>query len=118
MKDSEKEVAFFLRDRGLRWSYESPIFIYDDKDRPRVWTPDFYIPKLGMYIEVCGTDDFNYEYREKIYKKNGFHVIFIHVYKEPDRWKSYLIKRIMEIEEERHDEVMDMIKHSISKHKP
>jgi hypothetical protein len=24
----------------------------------------------------------------------------------------------MEIEEERHDEVMDMIKHSISKHKP
>jgi hypothetical protein len=117
MTDSEKEVAFYLKESGLRWSYESPVFVYDEKDRPRVWTPDFYVPKLGMYIEVCGSNEFDYEYREKMYKKNGFYVIFVHVYKEPDRWKTYLISKIMEIEEGRHDEVMEMIKHSIKKKK-
>jgi hypothetical protein len=111
MEESEKLVANYLRELDLWWIYEFPVFVYDEKDRPRVWTPDFYIPKLGMYIEVCGSEKFNYEYREKIYKKNGYHVVFVHIYKET-KWKSFLVKRIMEIEESRHDEVMKMI-HSL-----
>ena len=63
-----------------------------------------------MYIEVCGSEDFSYEYREKIYKKNGYHTIFVHFYKEQEKWKSYLVMRIKEIEESRHSEVMKMIK--------
>ena len=49
-------------------------------------------------------------YREKIYRKNGYHVIFVHLYKERKKWKNYLVKRIMEIEEKRHDEVMKMLR--------
>ena len=109
MEDSEKQVAAYLRELDLWWVYEFPVFVYDEKKRPRVWTPDFYIPKLGMYIEVCGSKDFNYEYREEIYEKNGYHVIFVHLYKEEKKWKNYLVKRIMEIEERRHDEVMKML---------
>lgn len=52
MTPHEKEVANYLQELGLWWQYESPVFVYDEKDRPRVWTPDFYIPKLGMYVEV------------------------------------------------------------------
>jgi len=74
-----------------------------------VWSPDFYIPKLGLYIEVCGSKDFNYEYREKIYRKNDFYVIFVHFYKEQKKWKTFLVKRIVEIEELRHSEVMKII---------
>lgn len=109
MEDSEKQVASYLRKLDLWWVYEFPVFVYDEKKRPRVWTPDFYIPKLGMYIEVCGSESFNYEYREKIYQKNGYHVVFVHLYKEEKKWKNYLVKRIMEIEEKRHDEVMKML---------
>jgi hypothetical protein len=109
MGDSEKEVAEYLMKLGLYWIYESPVFVYDDKERPRVWTPDFYIPKLGIFIEVCGSEKFDYEYREKIYHKNGFYVIFIHVYKEREKWKTFLVKRIMDIEEPRHDEVMKIV---------
>ena len=109
MEDSEKQVAACLRELDLWWVYEFPVFVYDEKKRPRVWTPDFYIPKLGMYIEVCGSRDFNYEYREKVYKKNGYHVIFVHLYKERKKWKNYMVKRIMEIEKKRHDEVMKML---------
>jgi len=110
MEDSERQVADYLRELDLWWWYEYPVFVYDEKKRPRVWTPDFYIPKLGMYVEVCGSKDFNYEYREKIYKKNGYYVIFVHFYKERRKWKNYLVKRIEEIEEKRHEEVMKMIK--------
>ena len=109
MEDSEKQVAELLKMLDLWWWYEFPVFIYDEKKRPRVWTPDFYIPKLGMYIEVCGSANFDYKYREKMYKKNGYHVIFVHLYKEKKKWKNYLVKRIMEIEEKRHKEVMKML---------
>jgi hypothetical protein len=108
MTDAEIQVSSFLKELDLWWVYEFPVFVYDEKKRPRVWTPDFYIPKLGMYIEVCGSEDFNYKYREKIYKKNGYPVIFVHFYKKKTKWKNYLVKRIMEIERKRHDEVMNM----------
>ena len=109
MTNSEIQVANYLRELDLWWVYESPVFVYDEKDRPRVWTPDFYIPKLGIYIEVSGSKKFKYQYRKKIYKKNEVHVIFVHLYKEPKKWKKYLVSRIKEIEEKRHKEVMKMI---------
>ena len=34
MKVSERQVADYLKELGLFWFYESPIFIYDEKDRP------------------------------------------------------------------------------------
>ena len=109
MKYSEKQVSKYLKELGLWWIYQSPVFVYDEKNRPRVWTPDFYVPKLGLYIEVCGSEKFKYEYRERIYKKNEFYVIFVHFYKEQEKWKSFLVKRIIEIEKLRHSEVMKMI---------
>ena len=73
MEGSQEIVSSFLRELNLWWSYETPVFVFDEKERPRVWTPDFYIPKLGMYIEVCGSENpKSYEYREKIYKKMNF----------------------------------------------
>lgn len=69
MEESEKQVAKCLRELDLWWQYEFPVFVYDEKKRPRVWTPDFYIPKLGMYIEVCGSEEFDYRYRENLREK-------------------------------------------------
>ena len=112
MENSERQVADYLKKLDLWWIYEFPVFVYDEKRRPRVWTLDFCIPKLGMYIEVCGSKDFNYEYMDRIYRKNGYHVIFVHLHKERKKWKNHPVKRIMEIEEKRHDEVMKML-HSL-----
>ena len=88
MEKSEKQVADYLRELDLWWVYEFPVFVYDEKTRPRVWTPDFYIPKLGMHVEVCGKEREDYEYRDRIYKKNGYHVIFVHLYKERKEGRS------------------------------
>ena len=34
MKYSEKQVAEYLKELGLWWIHQSPVFVYDDKDRP------------------------------------------------------------------------------------
>jgi hypothetical protein len=109
MTESERQVLEYLTKLDLDPIFQFPVFVYDDKNRPRVWTPDFYIPKLGMYVEVAGSRNFDYDYREKIYKKNGIPVIFIHFFKDKERWKNYFIVRMKEIEEARYEEVMKMV---------
>jgi len=108
MTDPERQVAAFLKELNLWWRYEFPVFVHDEKERPRVWTPDFYVPKLGIYIEVCGARQFDYEYRKGIYESNELNVVFIHYYKDSKKWKSYLVNRIREIEEKRCNDVKNM----------
>ena len=91
MTNAEKEVAELLKDLGIKWSYEQPIFVWDENNRPRVWTPDFYLINFGIYVEVCGSEDFNYTYRRKIFDDNGFKVIFLHLYKDACKWKYHLV---------------------------
>ena len=66
MTRPEREVASFLTDHGLWWKFEHPIFVLDDKDRPRLWTPDFYLSQLGIFVEVCGIKRSQYKFREKM----------------------------------------------------
>jgi len=115
MTESEKQVADYLKELQLWWHYESPVFLIDEKGRPRVWTPDFYIPKLGMYVEVCGSESLKeqYKYREGVYKNNNYSVVFLHLYKEKEKWKSFLLKRIVELEKSRHSEVLKIFKSRI-----
>ena len=109
MSSPEEHVSDYLTEIGLHWIFQSPAFIYDERKRPRVWTPDFYLPELGIYIEVCGSERFNYSYRRRIYQNNGYLVIFIHYYKEKEKWKNFLVKRIKEIENQRHSEATKII---------
>ena len=109
MTNPEKEVAIYLKELNLHWKFEYPIFVYDEKERPRVWTPDFFLPELGIYVEVCGADRNDYSYREEIYKKNRIQVIFIHHYKEEGNWKAFLKDRIVAIAEFRSKKVTDSL---------
>jgi len=94
MTNAEKEVAYVLKEFGIQWSFEQPVFIWDENKRPRVWAPDFYLAQFGIYIEVCGSKDFDYDYRRKIFDKNGYQVIFLHLYKETNKWKKHLLNYI------------------------
>lgn len=90
MTKSEKEVADLLKELGIKWTYEQPVFVWDENKRPRVWAPDFYLVTFGIYVEVCGSSSFDYDYRRKILEKNGYRVIFLHLYKETSKWKNHL----------------------------
>ena len=97
MSNAEKEVAVLLKEMGIKWSYEQPVFVWDENKRPRVWAPDFYLRSFGIYVEVCGSEDFDYTYRRKIYDVNGYRVIFLHLYKEKNRWEKHLFYWLKEL---------------------
>ena len=59
MTNAEKEVAKVLKEFEIQWSYEQPVFVWDENKRLRVWAHDFYLIPFGIYIEVCGSSSFN-----------------------------------------------------------
>ena len=114
MSEPERIVSEYLRDElDVWWIYEFPIFVKDEKERPRVWTPDFFLPTLGMYVEVVGSQKIwedkeqNYQYRQKIYKDNKVNVVFIHFWRED--WRSHTVRMIQRIDNARHAEVEKML---------
>ncbi len=115
MHKSEIVVAGYLNEMGLDWYYQQPVFLYDEKKRPRVWIPDFYLPALNLYLEVCGSDKFDYVYREEIYKRNDIPIVFLHLWKDKKDWRNWLKKSILEIEETRHNRVMELVKKLVVK---
>lgn len=115
MEKSEIVVAKYLNDMGFDWYYQHPVFLYDEKKRPRVWTPDFYLPAFHLHLEVCGSKDFEYDYREKIYQKNDVPVVFLHLYKDKTEWQNWLRRKILDIEENRHSTVMKLVKKVLTK---
>ena len=62
MTTEEREVADVLKEMGVKWRYEHPVFVWDDHNRPRMWAPDFYLIPFGIYLEVYGSRDFDYDY--------------------------------------------------------
>jgi len=38
MTNAEKEVATLLKELGIQWTYEQPVFIWDENKKPRVCT--------------------------------------------------------------------------------
>ncbi len=109
MTRSERVVAKFLRELEILWSYEKPIYVRDKNKRPRVWTPDFFLVQFNIYVEVCGSEDFNYEYRRIIYKENGYKVIFLHLFKDSNKWKKYFLYYLIEISKYRNHKLNRII---------
>jgi len=110
MTNAEREVAGLLKYLGIRWSYEHPVFVWDENRRPRVWAPDFYLVSFGIYIEVCGSEEFDYEYRRKILDKNGIRVIFLHLFKEQNQWKNHFIRYLETIIHYRENKLKNILK--------
>lgn len=97
---TEKNVAQYLKEKDVRWKYEFPVIVEDEDKKLRVWYPDFYLPDLGLFVEVCGSEkDKDEKYRrECIYKENDIAVVFLHYWKSDFKWKSFLETEVSSIE--------------------
>ena len=95
MTNAEKVVADALKELGVEWRYEQPVFVWDEQGRPRVWAPDFYLVQFGIYVDVCGSDNFDYSYRKKIFSQNGYQVIFLHLFKNAQLWKRHFLRYLV-----------------------
>jgi hypothetical protein len=113
MTRSEKEVADLLKKLGIQWFFEQPVFVWDENNRPRVWTPDFFLLHFGIYLEVCGSQTFDYEYRRSIFDKNGYQVIFVHFYKSEGKWKRHLLQYLYIFTNERNQKLQMIYRENI-----
>lgn len=50
--DYELSVAKNLAERGVKFEYEKHKFQYQPK--PKMYTPDFYLPEMDIYVEAKG----------------------------------------------------------------
>lgn len=51
----ESNIARWLKYRGISWIYEPQVFFFDDiKQGTNSYCPDFYLPDLGIWLEVKG----------------------------------------------------------------
>ena len=91
MTNAEREVFYYFKKVVFYWSYELQIFVWYQNKRPRVWAPDFYLAQFGIYVEVCGSKQFDYTYRRKIFGGNGYKVIFLHLFKDQKRWQNHFM---------------------------
>lgn len=101
MTNAESIVADFLKANKIWWEFERPVVLKDDFDRVRIWSPDYYLPELGIYIEVAasGNED-SYKYRHSVYEKNKIPIIFVNPYKQKD-WQAWLISCMNDIHNHR-----------------
>nr|MDO8097731.1 hypothetical protein [Candidatus Njordarchaeota archaeon] len=82
--------------------------VNDEQELTRTWYPNFYLPKLGLYVEVCGAGRPDYERRKTILEKNSIPMAFLQTYKEQGMWKNYLLVRIKEVHECRWGKIRDL----------
>ncbi len=50
----ERELARIFDEHGIRWEYEPHTFVLERAEDGTVreaFTPDFFLPELGMYVE-------------------------------------------------------------------
>jgi hypothetical protein len=77
----ERELARLFDEHGVEWLYEPHTFVLEsdpDGTVREAFTPDFYLPELGIYVE-CTVVRQNYTYRKrrkvrKAEKTNGVKV--------------------------------------------
>jgi hypothetical protein len=81
----EKVCVAFFEEHSLRYQYE-PLLLLSG----RQFRPDFYLPDLGLFIEICGYVHMPFyrdrmEEKRRVYETQGLRVVFI----VPERGKKF-----------------------------
>jgi len=92
----ERELARVFDEHGIAWEYEPRTFVLErDRDGTirEAFTPDFYLPELGVYVE-CTVMHPSYSFRKrrkvrKLRAKRGINVEVLYgrdIQRLADRW--------------------------------
>jgi hypothetical protein len=107
MSEAERMVAAYINQLGFWWTYEQPVYVTAEKDRPRIFCPDFYIADVGVYVEVIGNKYLSdYNRRQEIYLRNQIPIIFIEVNRY--NWQDELRAEIYNIHQQRWEKILRM----------
>ena len=99
--EGERRIASFLDRHGIQYIYEPPVAV-TQRDKVRIWYPDFHLPEYGVYIEyygMVGNPDYDRGVTEKTaaYAASGLEVIPVHPHHLYRSWPEYLAREIQRI---------------------
>ena len=95
---AEVQIARLLDREGIAFRYEHPLAVID-RQRTRIWYPDFYLPEYGMIIEYFGmNDDPGYrkrtEHKMQVYRETGIEGVFLTEESLRGDWPSRVVGQI------------------------
>ena len=117
MTPAERDVAGYLDELGISYEFEYPVFVKDERDRPRLWTPDFYLTDIKIYIEIYESENSDFEYRKKMYAENKIGVIFLPLFKEDLIWKEHFLELLKTIVNRSRKKLNNLIETRFEKNK-
>lgn len=98
---SERKIGEFLGKQNIAYQYEYPLAIID-RDKTKIWYPDFKLPEYNMIIEYFGMNG-NSSYNEqmahkmKAYKKAGIDGIYLVDSTMRGSWQEMIVERIEQV---------------------
>lgn len=100
MSLQEQKVKQFLDEKQIINVYEPPVSVVEEGGKIRTWYPDFYLPQITCYVEVCGAyrPDI-YGYRSKVFDANNIPILFLKTYL--DGWQEVILEYINELQAQR-----------------
>ena len=110
--EGEQKIAYFLENSSIRYQYESAVLINSDKNKPRIWYPDFYLPEFKTYIEYYGlvgnhSYDTGVKAKESAYLKMGLDVIPVYPWMFKENWQKYIMKELKNVTAQRYRKLMN-----------
>ena len=94
----EKQIARMLNHYQVRFFYEHPVAVLD-REKVRVWYPDFWLPDYGVAIEyagVKGNEDYDagIDHKKEVYRASGVSCLFVDVQDLRGGWPKRLLWNI------------------------
>lgn len=98
----EQKIACFLERNSIGYQYEAPVLVQDERQKSRIWYPDFYLNEFKTYLEYFGlAGDRHYDKGIKtklsVYKSSGIDVIPFYPWMFKENWNGYLMQRLEDI---------------------
>jgi len=95
---AEVQIARLLDREGIAFRYEHPLAVVD-RERTRIWYPDFTLPEYGMIIEYFGmNDDPGYrrraEHKMQVYRETGIEGVFLTEESFRGDWPAMVVGQI------------------------
>jgi hypothetical protein len=101
----ERQIAAYLKERGLDFTYERPVAVVDD-DKTKIWHPDFYLNDYHIIIEYFGMNGnaqnarLN-DYKRHVYRANKYDLIEIYPEDFERNWRERISRGIYDTLEQR-----------------
>jgi hypothetical protein len=111
----ERQIASYLKERCLDFTYERPVVLVDD-GKTKIWHPDFYLNQYHIIIEYLGMNGNAQNarlnnYKRHVYTENRYDLIEIYPEDFKGNWQDKITTAIYDTLEGRLVDYISKFRH-------